>query len=162
MDRAFQIYDAICSVCEAIDGFAESTLYSGENDVTKELGIPNFDKAYNAYYEYLYDLYDLAVKENVLNEVLGYIESDECSDFKEVCEEYEYEAKQAEHEDLMYSVEVGDKVRLFNGNEYYVADIDGNSIWVTNDKSMRNSIDARGWSAQLSDVVEILEKYNEL
>ena len=156
MSRAFQIYDAICAICGALDGLAESTLISGENDITKELGIPSFDKAYNTYYNYLYDIYDLSVKENILGDVLDLMSPGECSDFTDVCEEMDYAAKEKEHEDLIYSVEVGDKVRLYNGNVRYVVDIDGTSIWVSDHRGGPD-----GWSAQLSDIVEIIEKNNE-
>lgn len=156
MSRAFQIYEAICAVCEAINGLGEHQLVSGENEITKELGIPNFDKAYNTYYNYLYSLYNLSKKEGVLNDVLDLMASSECLDFKDVCEEEDEEDKALAHEDLVYSVEVGDKVRLYNGNIRYVVSIDGRDLWVSTKPG-----GPEGWYADLFDIEEIIEKGNE-
>lgn len=106
----------------------------------------------------IYDAYEMAEKQGVLQEVKDALKSDgaDMYFFNEVDDELSYLAEAKAHEDIMYSVQEGDKVRLSNGNIRYVDSIDRNSLWVTQHRG-----DNMGWSADLYDVVEILEHYEE-
>lgn len=102
----------------------------------------------------IYDAYELAKKQGILQEVKDTLKSDgaDMYFFNEVDDELSYLAEEAAHEDIMYSVQEGDKVRLSNGNIFYVVSIDGNSLWVS-----KKPNGPEGWYADLNDVVEILE-----
>jgi hypothetical protein len=156
MHKTFEIYETICSICAAIEGFAECSIYKGENSVTKDLGIPNFISTCRTYDGYLEDLYDLAVDEQVLDELLDLMSPQECLPFREVCEEREEDIRAKAHEDLIYSVKEGDKVRLYNGGVFYVVSIDGKSIWIS-----KRPGGPEGWSADLDDIEEIIESAEE-
>ena len=156
----FNDYDlvwAIEALSSAVDGFSDPNMYAHNNHYITDLGI-NFDKEYSMLYDKLYSLCEIVVQKNIVDPVRSELESDKADTyyFDDIVEELDYFAKEKIHEDLMYSVEVGDKVRLHNGNVRYVHSIDGDWIWVT-----ARPNEERGWSAQLHEVVEILEKNNE-
>lgn len=154
--RSFEIYDTICDICAILDGFAECSMDNGENSVTKDLGIPNLMSTCRKYEGYLEDLYDLAVDEQLLDNVLDLMSPQECLQFRDVCEERDEDIRAKAHEDLIYSVREGDKVRLYNGDVFYVVSIDGNSIWVS-----KRPGGPEGWSADLDDIEEIIESADE-
>lgn len=153
------IYDLVCAVdycTQLINALADAP------DI-KDFGIDS-DADYNRYYNKLYDLYDIAVKNNVVNEVIQELKSDNIDDrglFVEIKEEADYLKAQSDREELLDSIEVGDYVLLYNGNRRYVCRRDGRDLWVTDKEEDRLNDYARGWSADLYDVVEILEHYEE-
>lgn len=146
---------AIESISQLVDGIVVANPTYRNNKYLNQLGI-DFDKLYSKYYDTLYNLCEIAIKQGNVDAIRAELSEDDRYNFDELIKEIEYLSKEIEHEDLIYSVEVGDKVKLYNGNVRYVADIDDNTLWVTPSRDTD-----RGWSAQLSDVVEILEKYNE-
>ena len=156
-DLDYDLVWAIEAFSSAVDGFADPKLLTHNNHYITDSGI-SFEKEYSKLYDKLYSLCEIAVQKELVDEVRAEIESDQEDTyyFNEIVEELDYFAKEKAHEEVMYDVEVGDKVRLYNGNVRYVYSMDGNSLWVTPSRDTE-----RGWSAQLSDVVEILEKGNE-
>lgn len=118
----------------------------------------DIDFNWTKYESAIYQLYETAEKLGIVDEVKEALREDEIDAYyfneaeDDILSKREYDAQ----EDLMYSVRVGDKVRLYNGNVYYVADIDGNTMWVTSRLG-----DEQGWSAELSDVEEILESADD-
>ncbi len=158
--KEFEDYDlvwAIEALSSALDGFSDPKLLADNNHYITELGV-DFNKEYNKLYDKLYSLCETAVQQGVVDAVRAEIENDKEDTwyFNEIIEDLDYQAKEKAHEDIMYDVEVGDKVKLYNGNIRYVHSIDGGWLWVT-----ARPNEERGWSAQLSDVVEILEKAEE-
>ena len=130
---------------------------------TKNYGLDS-DADYNKYYNKIYDLYDLALKNNAVDEVIAEIKDDgaDPSLFIEIKEEQEGFRAQEEQEALARSVEVGDYVQLYNGNRFYVCNREGRSLWVTKNKADRTNSGALGWHADLYDIVEILERYEDI
>ncbi len=150
-NRSKQIYTILNLVNEISDVVYALDIGSGhtDNPIGKQLGI-NFGKDYSKYWGYLYKLYDMLDAEGYLSEIDLYM----YPALEEIADERAEEAETDAHEDIMYSVKEGDKVRLSNGTIRYVDSIDGNSLWVTQRRG-----DDTGWSADLYDVVEILEHY---
>ena len=109
------------------------------------------------YLNQLYTLYDVAKDAGVIDSILTDMKADNVDDyyFADICDEQSYIDEANAHEDLVYSARVGDKVRMSNGGIYYIADIDGNTIWITRQKDSGIGL---GWSANLSDINEILER----
>lgn len=139
---------------EIIDGVLESLDFGSsywDSPVGKKLDI-NLNKDFNRYWEYLNQLYDMLDAEGLITDDL----LDEFFYLKEISIERSDEIADAAHEEIMYSVEEGDKVRLSNGNVFYVVSIDGNSLWVS-----KKPGGPEGWHADLYDVEEILEKNSE-
>jgi hypothetical protein len=132
----------------------------GDAKDTKDYGLDS-DADYNKYLNKLYDLYDIAVTNDVVEQILEELKSDniDAYEFIEIKEEQEGFKLQEEHIALANSVEVGDYVQLYNGNRRYVCSRDGRSLWVTDKESERTNPYARGWSADLYDIVKILERY---
>lgn len=155
--ESYDLYQAIKSVSQLVDGIDEAEPSYKNNQYLKQLSV-DFDKLYNTYYDVLYSLCEIAVKQDKVDYVREELKDDNVSDynFNEIIVDIDYLSKEAEHEDLMYSVEVGDKVRLSNGNEFYVVSIDGNDLWVSKKKG-----GPEGRYADLHDVVEIIEPNNE-
>ena len=116
---------------------------------------------YNKYLDKLYSLYDITIKNNVYDRIVEEMKEDDVyegffTDIKDEDDELKtYDAK----EKLAESVEVGDYVRLYNGNCRYVCSRDGRNLWVTDKEADRTNSYARGWSADLYDIIEILERY---
>lgn len=158
MSENFDIYDLTWAIeyCSQM-----LTAISNATD-TKDYGLDS-EADYNKYLKKLYDLYDIAAANNAVDQVLEELKSDgvDASDFIEIKEEDEYFKAQSEKEALAESVEVGDYVQLYNGNRHYVCSRDGRSLWVTDSRADRTNPYARGWSADLYDVVKILERYEE-
>lgn len=139
--------EQISEIVDALDLGSEHY----NNTIAIALGI-DYGADYNRYWNYLYSLYDLA-------ESRGFLDEDMLEDlpkFQEIAQERADELADNQHEDIIYSIEEGDKVRLYNGNVRYIVSIDGNDLWV----SLRRG-DPSGWYANRDDVVEILEKYDE-
>lgn len=139
-----QMLDAVCN---AVD--------------TKDYGLDS-DADYDKYLNKLYELYDIAVKNGAVAQVIEELKSDNVNvtwftDIRD--EDEEFKARESQ-EELARSVNVGDYVRLYNGNCRYVCSRDGRSLWVTDKESDRTNDNARGWSADLYDIVEILERYD--
>lgn len=132
----------------------------GDAKDTKDYGLDS-DADYNKYLNKLYDLYDIAITNDVVEQILEELKSDniDAYEFIEIKEEQEGFKLQEEHIALANSVEVGDYVQLYNGNRRYVCSRDGRSLWVTDKESERTNPYARGWSADLYDIVKILERY---
>lgn len=132
----------------------------GDAQDTKDYGLDS-DADYNKYLNKLYDLYDIAVTNGVVDQILEELKSDnvDASEFIDIKEEQEEFKLKEEQEALADSVEVGDYVQLYNGNRRYVCSRDGRSLWVTDKESERTNPYARGWSADLYDIVKILERY---
>ena len=141
----------VLQLIEQIDKILESLdIGSGyyDNSIGKQLGI-NYAKDFSKYWNCLTKLYRMLEEEDLLTEDL-------LNDYyylREIDDEIRTEALDRAHQEVMDSVEEGDKVRLSNGNEFYVVSIDGNSLWVS-----RKPGGPEGWHADLYDVVEILEK----
>lgn len=141
----------IINLVEQIDIILESLdIGSGyyDNSIGKQLGI-NYAKDFSKYYDYLTKLYRMLEEEDLLTDDL----LNSYYYLREIDDEIHTEALDRAHQEVMDSVEEGDKVRLSNGNEFYVVSIDGNSLWVS-----RRRGGPEGWHADLYDVVEILEK----
>ena len=128
---------------------------------TKDYGLNSTDD-YNKYVDKLYELYEIAVTNNVVDQVIEEIKSDGVDEslFVEIKEEQEEYKAREEQEALARTVEIGDYVQLYNGNRRYVCSRDGRSLWVTDNKADRTDPYARGWSADLYDIVKILERYD--
>lgn len=155
--ESYDLYRAIESVSLLIDGIAEAEPDYKHNQYLKQFNI-DFDKLSSTYYDVLYSLCEIVVKQGKVDYIRDELEDDNVSDhnFNEIIEDIDYRAKETEHEDLIYSVKVGDKVRLYNGSEFYVHSIDGMDIWVTKRRD-----EDRGWAYRLDDIIEIVEKGDE-
>lgn len=134
----------------------------GDAQDTKDYGLDS-NADYDKYVNKLYDLYEIAVNNGVVDQVIEEIKSDGVNEslFVEIKEEQEEFKAQEEQEALARTVEVGDYVQLYNGNRFYVCSKDGRNLWVTNNEADRTNPYARGWSADLYDIVKILERYEE-
>lgn len=153
MDNEFDFYGLVWAVeycSKMLDGISDAP-------DTKDFGLDS-DADYNKYFNKLYELYDIAVANNAVDQLIEELKEDKVDTYyiDDIKEEADYFKAEAEHEDLMYSVEEGDKVRLSNGNVFYVVSIDGNSLWVSTKKG-----GPEGWYADLHEVEEILEKNEE-
>ena len=111
------------------------------------------------------DLYDIAVENHILNDVLDFLEDYDAdtTEFASIVEERQDEQEEAEHQAMIDSLDVGDKVRLYDGRELYVCNNDQfeyrHGCWVTDSRANRTNPDARGWYADYADIVKIVEKY---
>lgn len=158
MNADFDFYGVVWAVeycSKVLDGISDAP-------DTKDFGLDS-NADYDKYYNKLYELYDIAIANDAVSQVIDELNSDGVDPyyFNEIKEEDEGFKKQSAQEELANSVEVGDYVRLRNGNKFYVCDREGRNLWVTNKKEDRTNLDARGWHADLYDIVEILERYNE-
>ena len=143
---------AIEAVSAALDGLTDAEpLIDGISISELDIDIPKDIKRYT---DYLYKLYEIAQHQGILADVKQALKEDDANMyfFNEIDDELSYLAEEKAHEDIMYSVQEGDKVRLSNGNIFYAVSIDGNDLWVS-----KKLGDPNGWYADLSDVVEILE-----
>lgn len=155
-DYDYKLAWAIEDLTRIVDSIAEADS-STINPYLKDLGI-SIAEEYSRYYDLLYSLCEKAVSLGVVDDIRSEMESDEVSTFtfNDIIEEIEDAIADAKHQEIMYSVEEGDRVRLYNGNIFYVVSIDGNSLWVSNKRG-----GPEGWYADLADVEEIIEKNNE-
>ena len=148
-------YDLVWAIeyfSRILDSFATDTS-SGVNPYFEGLGV-DLNREYDKYYNILYKLCEIAVKQGVVDDIRLEMDATDAFYFNEIVDEIDYSAQDRVHEGVMDSIEIGDKVRLYNGSVRYVADIDGRSLWVT----MRKG-DSDGWAADIDDVEEIIEKY---
>lgn len=143
---------AIEAVSAALDGLTDAEPLIDGTD-TSELNI-DISKDIKRYTDWLYKLYEIAQHQGVLADVKQALKEDGANMyfFNEVDDELSYLDAEKAHEDIMYSVQEGDKVRLSNGSIFYVVSIDGNDLWVS-----RKPGDPNGRYADLHDVVEILK-----
>lgn len=156
----YDLVKAIEALTSILEGFDETDMdmdWVKNNPYISDI-INENNKLYRKNYDALYTLCRIVVKQGIIDTIRQELKDDDFDTwyFDDIIDEIDYFAKEKAHEEVMYDVEVGDKVKLYNGNIRYVNDIDGNTLWVTPSRDTD-----RGWSAQLSDVVEILEKYNE-
>ena len=152
----FRLYDLVWAIeycCQVADAIANSV-------DTTDYGL-NSNEDYNRYINKLYDLYDIAASNNAVTQVIEELQSDNIdpSLFIEIKEENEYITESESQEELAMSVQVGDYVKLRDGRRLYVCSRDGRSLWVTDNVADRANPYARGWSADLYDIVEIIERY---
>lgn len=165
MDKVIALGEAVVGVCKVLDGFDQAQDNARNNEFNTKIGIPDYEESWRTYYSYLDKLYDIAVENHILNEVLDFLENYDAdtSEFAEVVEERQNEQEEAEHQAMIDSLDVGDKVRLYDGRVLYVCDNDEfeyrHGCWVTDSRANRTNPDARGWYADYADIVEIVEKY---
>jgi hypothetical protein len=165
MDKVTELSWAIMGVCKVMDGFDQAGDIARNNEFNSKLGIPDYNESWRTYYSYLDKLYDIAVENHILDKVLEYLadEEDDTTEFASIVEERQDEQKEAEHQAMIDSLDVGDKVRLYDGRVLYVCDNDEfeyrHGCWVTESRANRTNPDARGWYADYADIVEIVEKY---
>lgn len=165
MDKVIALSEAVVGVCKVLDGFDQAGDNARNNEFNSKLGIPDYDESWRTYYSYLDKLYDIAVENHILNDVLDFLEDYDAdtSEFASIVEERQDEQEEAEHQAMIDSLEVGDKVRLYDGRVLYVCDNDEfeyrHGCWVTDSRADRTNPDARGWYADYADIVKIVEKY---
>lgn len=154
MAKDYKLIWAIKAISQIVYGFADAHSFD-KNPYIQDLGV-DIDGEYSRYYDCLWSLCEKVIELNMVDDVRSELQSEGFDDyaFNGIIEEIGYSNEAQAQEDLMYSVEEGDRVRLYNGEVYYVDSIDGNSIWVTKRRG-----DSEGWSADLSDVEDIIEKY---
>ena len=165
MDKVIALSEAVVGVCKVLDGFDQAGDNARNNEFNSKLGIPDYDESWRTYYSYLDDLYDIAVENHILNDVLDFLEDYDAdtSEFASIVEERQDEQEEAEHQAMIDSLDVGDKVRLYDGRELYVCNNDQfeyrHGCWVTDSRANRTNPDARGWYADYTEIVKIVEKY---
>lgn len=165
MDKVIALSEAVVGVCKVLDGFDQAGDNARNNEFNSKLGIPDYDESWRTYYSYLDDLYDIAVENHILNDVLDFLEDYDAdtTEFASIVEERQDEQEEAEHQAMIDSLDVGDKVRLYDGRELYVCNNDQfeyrHGCWVTDSRANRTNPDARGWYADYADIVKIVEKY---
>ena len=165
MDKVIALSEAVVGVCKVLDGFDQAGDNARNNEFNSKLGIPDYNESWRTYYSYLDKLYDIAVENHILNDVLNFLEDYDAdtTEFASLVEERQDEQKEAEHQAMIDSLDVGDKVRLYDGRVLYVCDNDEfeyrHGCWVTDSRADRTNPDARGWYADYADIVKIVEKY---
>lgn len=165
MDKVIALSEAVVGVCKVLDGFDQAGDNARNNEFNSKLGIPDYDESWRTYYSYLDELYDIAVENHILNDVLDFLEDYDAdtTEFASIVEERQDEQEEAEHQAMIDSLDVGDKVRLYDGRELYVCNNDQfeyrHGCWVTDSRANRTNPDARGWYADYADIVKIVEKY---
>ena len=165
MDKVIALSEAVVGVCKVLDGFDQAGDNARNNEFNSKLGIPDYNESWRTYYSYLDKLYDIAVENHILNDILDFLEDYDAdtTEFASLVEERQDEQKEAEHQAMIDSLDVGDKVRLYDGRVLYVCDNDEfeyrHGCWVTDSRADRTNPDARGWYADYADIVKIIEKY---
>lgn len=143
----------VSGVCDVIYGLSDMNI--GGKTLANQIGL-DVQGQINRYYNYLNELYEIAIAHNLTDIISKY------PLLEEIHEELEYANEQRVHSNLIDEIEPGDLVQLRDGRRLYVADpyYGTDTMWVTDDKSNRDSADAFGWVAYHSDIVDIIDKYN--
>ena len=135
--------EAICDILDAFDTLED---------------IISTNKDYNKYYDILFDLFEYAYTNNMVNEVYNHeSKSGGLYALRTVQKEYMNKLENSRHDDMISNLEQGDLVLLKDGSQVFVVDptYDSNGCWVTTNLSDRTNKDARGYYVFYNDIAEI-------
>jgi hypothetical protein len=136
--------EAICDILDAFDTLED---------------IVSTNKDYNKYYDILFDLFEYAYTNNIVDEVYSNeSKSGGLYALRTVQKEYMNKLENSHQEDMINNLAPGDLVLLKDGRQVYVVDqaYDSSGCWVTTNLSDRTNKNARGYYVFYNDITEIL------